>query len=215
MHSYMTDAEGRKTDCRPGHSRKRDKECRDGAKAPSLLGVLRPEHSGERVDSQPCSPWSELPARASANSRQQSMESLFLWRLCPERTSTARCLSVHPLSSYSQEAKGRQYQPSTKKRATFLGLYQRAAPALLHGQGDKGTSTWSSLSPSRTHSRSPELLNSLYKNESGTCTRPFPGFALPKWAKLPVCTPLGLRVAKGQLWASARRSDMKPGCPHM
>lgn len=126
-YSYMTDAEGRKTDCRPGHSRKRDEECRDGAEAPSLPGVLRPEHSGEGVDSQPCSPWSELPARASANSRQQSTESLFLWRLSPERTSTARCLSVHPLSSYSQEAKGRQYQPSTKKRAAFLAPGTTAA----------------------------------------------------------------------------------------
>lgn len=78
MHGYMTDAEGRKTDCRPGHSRKRDKKCKDGTEIPGLPGVLSPEHSGEGVDSQPCSPWSELPARASANSRQQSMESLFL-----------------------------------------------------------------------------------------------------------------------------------------
>lgn len=54
------------------------------------------------------------------------MESLFLWGLCPERMSTIGCLSAHPLASYSQEAKGRQYQPSTKAR----GPLSRACNAL-------------------------------------------------------------------------------------
>lgn len=52
QHENVREADGRETDHRPGHSRKRDKECRGGAEAPisGLPGVLRPEQSGEGVE---------------------------------------------------------------------------------------------------------------------------------------------------------------------
>lgn len=46
----VRNADGGKTDRRPGRSGKRDRECRDGAESPGLPGVLRPEHSGDGVE---------------------------------------------------------------------------------------------------------------------------------------------------------------------